>query len=141
MDTLYPTELLRLAASAELRGRLVVADGTQDGRSVVCGSTITLDVAMNGPLIAAIGFDLDACALGRASAEVMARDVVGKSVEDARAVAAALAAYLAGQGDTALPEGLQPLAQLRGYPARHGSVLMPWRTLVRAVERLQEAGL
>lgn len=142
MDSLYPTELLKLAAAAELRPRLDGPCATAKGRSVLCGSRITLDARFEGGAITEIGFDIDACALGRASAEIMARLVPGKPASEVKALIAEVERLITAEAEVEPPAILAPIIAARRYKARHGSVLMAWRTLGKLIgdEVLQGEG-
>ena len=137
MDTLYPNTLLRLAADADLVGPLVDPHVRVEGRSVLCGSTMTLDARFEAETrrLAALGWRIDACAIGRASTQIMAENAIGWTGDDARKALAGVRGLLSGDDD-ALPHLLHRdvLAAAAPYRARHGSALMPWKALVAAFE-------
>ena len=74
MDTpLYNTEILRLAASIPYQERLAEPMASVEKRSPICGSRVTVDVAIDDAgRVAAIGMLVRACALGQASSALMA---------------------------------------------------------------------
>jgi NifU-like protein involved in Fe-S cluster formation len=105
-------------------------------RSQSCGSVVRvgLDLTADGQ-VARFGVDARACALGQASAAVLATWIAGRDQAALVAARDQLAAYLA--GDRADPgdwPGIEHLARALPYPARHGSILLPWRAAVAALE-------
>jgi NifU-like protein involved in Fe-S cluster formation len=121
---LYTIEILRLAAAVADFPPLGSPDARETRRSMVCGSTVTVDLAFDDDgRVFACGLSVQACALGQASAAVLAHNVIGK---DARAIGVAretLTVFLAGDAPTPGDwPGLAALAPALGYPARHASI-------------------
>lgn len=134
---LYSTDLLRLAVEAASYPRLSDADASEEARAPLCGSRIALDLRLDeSDRVLAVGLDVNACAVGQASAAIMVSAMVGRSVDDLRRMADALALWLT---DTAAPMPDWPriveLAEARAYPARHGAILLPWRAAATAAHR------
>ena len=134
---LYTTNLLRLAVEAASHPRLGRADASEEARAPLCGSRIACDLTLDDQgRVHAIGFDVNACAVGQASAAILAAAITGRSVEELRAAADALALWL---NDRAAPmpdwPRLVELAEARAYPARHGAILLPWRAAATAAHR------
>jgi len=106
-----------------------------EARSRSCGSVIALGLALDEQgCIASIGMQVSACAIGQASAALLAAGAVGTDPERVRDTAEALAAWLAGEG--ALPAiwpGLDPLAPALAHPGRHGALLLPWKAACEAL--------
>ena len=106
-----------------------------EARSRSCGSVIALGLALDKDGgIAGIGMKVSACAIGQASAALLAQGSLGADPERLRDTAVALAAWLAGEG--ALPTtwpGLDPLAPARDHPGRHGALLLPWKAACEAL--------
>ncbi len=124
---LYSPELLRLAtglAAFPLSDDLPLR---AEARSRSCGSVIALGLGLDETgRIARIGMQVSACAIGQASAALLAQGVSGRDPGAVDAAAAALAQWLAGEG--ALPDwpGIAALAPARDHPGRHGALLLPW---------------
>src|SRR5690349_10627174 len=95
---LYDTALLRLAVTIPHLGRLPDPQGSAEKRSTICGSRVAADVKLDGEgRIAALGLEVSACALGQASANLMAAHAIGRSPEELADARDALAAWLAGE--------------------------------------------
>ncbi len=124
---LYSPALLGLAtglAAFPLTGDLPMR---AEARSRSCGSVIALGLALDeAGRIARIGMQVSACAIGQASAALLAQSAAGRDPGAVDAVADALELWLAGEG--ALPDwpGIDALAPARDHPGRHGALLLPW---------------
>ena len=79
---LYNTDILRLATSIPHHARLADPQASVERRSPTCGSRVTVDVRMDDAgNIADLGLEVRACALGQASASLMAANAVGQNVD------------------------------------------------------------
>ena len=130
---LYTTEILRLAASIPHHARLPHAQATAERRSPVCGSRVTVDVVLGADgRVAEVGLLVRACALGQASAALLAAAVLGRTAAERAAGRDAGAAWLAGEGNLPGGPGLDVLAPARGYPARHASIRLAFEAAAEA---------
>lgn len=133
---LYNKDILRLAASIPHHARLTDAQASVERRSPTCGSRVTADVRMDGGRIADIGLDVKACALGQASASLMARHAVGLTTGELAEARDRLTAYLAGESDDLdFWPGIEVLAPARGYPARHPSIRLGFEAMAEAARQ------
>jgi NifU-like protein involved in Fe-S cluster formation len=134
-ETLYNREILRLAADGGGAARLAEPQGSAARVSPVCGSRVTVDVVLddNGR-IAAHGQEVRACALGQASATLVARHIIGKDRDGLVAARDGLAGWLA--GGEAEPDwpGMTVFAPARPYRARHPSILLALDAAIAAVD-------
>jgi NifU-like protein involved in Fe-S cluster formation len=131
--TLYTPEVLGLAtrlaqwpidAGMALHG---------DARSASCGSTLHVAIALDeAGRVARIGLAAQACAIGQASAAIMAAQAIGRDQRDFADAASAISNWLA--GDSALPQwpGISAIAAARDYKGRHGAILLGWRAVLAA---------
>jgi NifU-like protein involved in Fe-S cluster formation len=133
---LYNKDILRLAASIPHHARLTDAQASVERRSPTCGSRVTADVRMEGGRIADIGLDVKACALGQASASLMARHAIGLTTGELAEARDRLTAYLAGESDDLdFWPGIEVLAPARGYPARHPSIRLGFEAMAEAARQ------
>ena len=137
LDDIYNRRILELAAEIPRLGRLAHADASATAHSRLCGSTVTVDVVAQDGCVADFAHDVKACALGQASSSVMARNVVGSSLEELRGVREAMRRMLKENGPP--PEGrwseLAALEPVRDYKARHASTMLTFEAVVDAVEK------
>lgn len=136
-EPLYTLDVLRLAAETGAV-RLTAPDATAERRSPVCGSRIIVDVTVDGAgRVADYGHDVKACALGQASATLLARHVTGRTIADLVVARDGLATYFSGKSDT-MPDwpDIDILARALPYPARHAAIRLPFEAVVEALENL-----
>lgn len=134
-DLPYTTALLRLAAETKGAGRLPPPCRSHTETNPVCGDRTTVDLRLEGAVIAAMAHDTRACVLTQASASILGAALVGHSPTELAALRAAVAAMLAGG---AAPEGdfsaYRHLAEVARHPARHRCVLLPVDAALKACE-------
>jgi NifU-like protein involved in Fe-S cluster formation len=136
---LYNMDVLRLATSLANWPRLTRDHATAEKRSVVCGSRVAVDLTVDeAGRVLAFGQDVQACALGQASAALLAAHVVGRSADEIEDARAKLAGFLAGTSDTIGDwPGLDVLKPAQGYPARHASIRLPFEAAAEAAKLAQ----
>jgi NifU-like protein involved in Fe-S cluster formation len=64
LNEIYNKKILELAANIPRIGRLPDADATATAHSKLCGSTVTVDLKMDGDTVTDFAHDVKACALG-----------------------------------------------------------------------------
>jgi NifU-like protein involved in Fe-S cluster formation len=136
---LYNAEILRLATEIPYQARLVSPHASAEKRSPVCGSRVTVDVEM-GPngRITALGQEVRACALGQASASLMARHAIGHSTSELAAARDALADFLAGaRSDPGEWPGLEIFGPAIPHKARHASIRLAFEAVAEAAAQAQ----
>lgn len=107
-----------------------------EARSRSCGSVIALGLALDDDgLIARIGMQVSACAVGQASAALLAQHAAGRDPGAVSAAAQAIADWLAGTGPLPDWPGLAALAPARDHPGRHGALLLPWKAGTAALSQ------
>lgn len=140
INDVYNAKILGFAGNIERLGRLDVADASSTAHSKLCGSTVTIDLKMNGDVVSDFAHEVKACALGQASSSIMARNVVGASAEELRAVRETMRKMLKENG--APPEGrfadLRYLEPVRDYKARHASTMLTFDAVVDAIDQIEK---
>jgi NifU-like protein involved in Fe-S cluster formation len=141
IDQIYNRRILELAADIPRLGRLDQPDATATAHSKLCGSTITVDLTLHDGRVADYAQEVRACALGQASASVMARNIVGSTPQELREAREALRRMLKENGPP--PGGkwadLAVLEPVRDYKARHASTLLAFDAVVDALEKAEHA--
>lgn len=131
--SLYNKDILRLAASIPHHARLPAPQASVERRSATCGSRVTADVIMTDGRLADLGLEVRACALGQASAALVASQAIGRSAQELESARDSLIAYLAGESDDlSFWPGLDVLAPARAYPARHPSIRLGFEAIAQA---------
>jgi NifU-like protein involved in Fe-S cluster formation len=141
LNDIYNRRILELAGDIPRLGRLEQPDATATAHSKLCGSTVTVDVALRDGKVSDFAHDVKACALGQASSSIMARNVIGATPEELRDVREQVRRMLKENG--APPSGkwadVAVLEPVRDYKARHASTLLTFDAVVSALEKI-EAG-
>jgi NifU-like protein involved in Fe-S cluster formation len=139
LDEVYNRRILELAGDIPRIGRLPHPDATATAHSKLCGSTVTIDLAMKGGKVSDFAHEVRACALGQASSSVMARHVVGATPAELREVRTAMWKMLKEDGQP--PEGkwadLAVLEPVRNYHARHASTMLTFDAVVDAIDQIE----
>lgn len=131
---LYNRDILMLAVATADYPPNPAARHRASARAPLCGSAIILDLdADDAGRVTKVGLHVEACALGQASAALLARHAPGRSLPDLRAARAAIAGWFAGQGDSPDWPGFDLLAPARDYPARQGAILLPFDAAISAL--------
>lgn len=133
---LYSGRILELAADIPHLGRLPAPDGSAKKRSPLCGSTVTVDLTLDGDRIASFGQDVKACALGQASASITGRAIIGRARDEVAQARTELEAMLkrGGPPPTAPFDGLEVLLPARDYANRHASILLSLDATLAALD-------
>lgn len=133
MTGLYSDDILTLAQSLR-DGTLAAPTASVRRVSKLCGSEIELDLRVESGVVTDMASRVRACALGQASAAILARHAKGARCEEIARARDALQAML--KSDAPPPSGrfagLAALEGVRDYPARHQSVMLPWEAAVEA---------
>lgn len=137
LTAVYNQSLIALSSKAAEPQRLASPDISAHAVSPICGSEVTVDLALDGDRITSFGFDVDACALTKAVVAVLAQAIIGKTRAEVLAAAAEMKAMLAGKD--VLPRGdwadLKLLAPVKDYTARHNSILLPFEAVEKAFSK------
>ncbi len=143
LDSVYNKRILELAADIPRLGRLASPQASATAYSRLCGSTITIDLTLEEGRVADYAQELKACALGQASASVMARNILGSTPEELRELRETMRKMLKENGPP--PNGrwadLAVLEPVRDYKARHASTLLPFDAVVDALGKIEAASL
>ncbi|MBS7542649.1 iron-sulfur cluster assembly scaffold protein [Ancylobacter oerskovii] len=139
INDVYNRRILELAADIPRLGRLAAPDATATAHSKLCGSTVTIDLAMKDGVVTDFAHEVRACALGQASSSIMADHVVGATAQELRAVRETMRRMLKENGPA--PEGrwgeLAVLEPVRDYKARHASTLLTFDAVVDAIDQIE----
>lgn len=112
-----------------------------EARSRTCGSVIAMGLSLDDTgRVTNIGMHVSACAIGQASAALLARsaaDCEGQAIAD---TLGAIEIWLAGTGAMPAWPGLEALAPARAHPGRHAALLLPWTAASMALSHRAPQG-
>lgn len=140
---LYSARMKVLAASMTAAVAVDAAHAVVQRRSPLCGSQVTFSVVLDSSgRLAAVGYVVQACALAAAASAVVVSAAPGLSLPEICVVRDQVKAMLKGQ-DVVFPGGrwadLDILRPAEVVPSRHGSVMLPFDTLVDAFAQALDA--
>ena len=139
LNDVYNKRILQLAGDIPRLGRLANPDATATAHSRLCGSTVTVDLALTEGKVSDFAHDVKACALGQASSSIMARNIVGSTPEELRALRETVRKMLKENGPP--PDGkwadIAVLEPVRDYKARHASTLLTFDAVVDALAQAE----
>jgi NifU-like protein involved in Fe-S cluster formation len=139
LNEVYNERILDLAGNIPRLGRLSAPDATATAHSKLCGSTVTVDLKMNGDEVSDFAHDVKACALGQASSSIMARHVIGAKPAELRELRETVRKMLKENGPP--PAGkwadIAVLEPVRDYKARHASTLLTFDAVVSALDQIE----
>ena len=140
LNDVYNSRILELAGNIPRIGRLDTPDGSATAHSKLCGSTVTVDLKMDGDTVTDFAHDVKACALGQASSSIMARHVIGAKADELRTLRETVRRMLKDNG--APPTGrwadIAVLEPVRDYKARHASTLLTFDAVVDAIGQIEK---
>jgi len=139
LNDVYNAKILDLAANIPHLGRLAAPDASATAHSKLCGSTVTVDLKMDGPVVSDFAHEVKACALGQASSSIMARHVIGARAAELRELRETVRKMLKENGPA--PTGkwadIAMLEPVRDYKARHASTMLTFEAVVSALDQIE----
>ena len=139
LNEVYNRRIIELAGTIPRIGRLSDPDATATALSKLCGSTVTIDLKMDGDTVTDFAHEVKACALGQASSSIMARNIVGSKAGELRALRETVRKMLKENGKP--PQGkwadIALLEPVRDYKARHASTMLTFDAVVDAIGQIE----
>ncbi|MBL4785382.1 MAG: iron-sulfur cluster assembly scaffold protein [Cohaesibacteraceae bacterium] len=136
LDSVYNAKILEFAGNIPAQGSLENPDAVVKKHSKLCGSTVEVSMKLVDGKVAAYAHEVNACALGQAAASIMARSVIGATIDELRDARDAVLAMLTAGADA--PSGrfsdAMYLAPVKDYPARHLSTLLAFEAALEAAQ-------
>jgi NifU-like protein involved in Fe-S cluster formation len=140
LNDVYNRRILELAGGIPRLGRLPSPDATATAHSKLCGSTVTVDLKMDGDTVTDFAHEVKACALGQASSSIMARNVIGSNADELRKLRDTVRKMLKDNG-TPPTDGkwadIAVLEPVRDYKARHASTMLTFDAVVDAINQIE----
>ena len=133
----YNAELMAYVRAIQDEKRLHVPSCTATTVSPVCGSAVTIDLALNSDnTIKEVGYAIEACALTKTVLAIFFKTAPGMTANDIETGRRAFADFL--ENNAALPARwgeLEILTPARDYRMRHASMLLPFDAALRALAK------
>jgi NifU-like protein involved in Fe-S cluster formation len=140
LNEVYNRRIIELAGNIPRIGRLSAPDASATAVSRLCGSTVTIDLAMDGDTVTDFAHEVKACALGQASSSIMARNIIGAKASELRDLREGVRKMLKENG--APPANgkwadIAVLEPVRDFKARHASTLLTFDAVVDAIGQIE----
>lgn len=139
LNDIYSSRLLDLAADIPHAAPLEAPDGEATAHSKLCGSTVSVQLKLDGDTITGFSQTVKACLLGQASASIVGREIIGAKADEVRRVGVIMRKMLKEGGPP--PEGrwaeLALLEPVRPYKSRHASTLLIFDAIDKALSEAQ----
>ena len=139
LSEVYNKRILELAGNIPRLGRLATPDASATAHSRLCGSTVTVDLRMDGDTVTDFAHEVKACALGQASSSIMARHIIGAKAPELRKLRETVRQMLKENGSP--PDGswadIAVLEPVRDYKARHASTMLTFDAVVSAIDQIE----
>ena len=139
LNDIYNKRIIELAGNIPRLGRLATPDASATAHSKLCGSTVTIDLKMDGDTVTDFAHDVKACALGQASSSIMASNIVGAKADELRRLREDVRRMLKENGAPPAAGRWADIAVLepvRDYKARHASTLLTFDAVVSAIDQI-----
>ena len=140
INEVYNKRIIELAGNIPRLGRLPDAQASATAHSKLCGSTVTVDLKMDGDAVTDFAHEVKACALGQASSSIMARNVIGAKASELKGLRETVRKMLKENGAPPA-EGkwadIAVLEPVRDYKARHASTLLTFDAVVDAINQIE----
>jgi NifU-like protein involved in Fe-S cluster formation len=141
LNEVYNRRIIELAGNIPRTGRLANPDASASALSRLCGSTVTVDLKMDGDTVTDFAHEVKACALGQASSSIMARNIIGAKANELRSLRETVRKMLKENGAPPA-EGkwadIAVLEPVRDYKARHASTLLTFDAVVDAIGQIEQ---
>jgi nitrogen fixation NifU-like protein len=141
-DDLYRETILDHYHHPRNHGEIANATAKVEGVNPLCGDEITLYLDSDGKTVTDVKIHAKGCSINTASGSLMTEAVLGKSIADATKAIDFFKTMMTGKGqDLEIPEEFEDLECLQGvkkYPVRIKCALLPWNTLLQALETVAE---
>jgi len=134
-SALYSAEMLALAVSLADWPIDDRAACSADVRSPTCGSSLRFACNFTDGRIERPGLRVTACAVGQAAAALFVAAADGRSREQIETAREEIARWLGHDGPLPNWPGFQAIEAARGYPGRHGAILLAWNAALAALPK------
>lgn len=140
IDDVYNSKLLQFAGNIGRVGVIEAPDASAKAVSKLCGSTVSIDLKMEDGRVSDFAQRVKACALGQATASIIAENIIGATGDEIRLTHEQMIKMLKEDGEP--PNGrfeeLKYLQPVKDYRARHASTLLVLDALVDALDQIAQ---
>lgn len=136
LDSLYKEVILDHYRNPRNRAELADVNRHADGNNPLCGDKISLDLTINGDIVAAISVQGHGCSISQASASLMSEAIKGKDLQEIARLRQLFSTMMMSDEAIVDPDRpgavlgeLEALAGVKAFPVRIKCASLPWATL------------
>jgi nitrogen fixation NifU-like protein len=131
LDELYREVILEHFKHSSHSGEIPGADIHANGANPLCGDDVTFDLKMDGQRIQQVRFHGKGCAISQAASSMLAGQLEGKTVGEARRLIEAMKTLMkSGAPDPSVDLGdLEALSGVRKFPVRVKCAALSWNVV------------
>jgi nitrogen fixation NifU-like protein len=133
LEELYREVILDHFRHPHHRGRVPDATADVEMYNPTCGDEVRVTLAIRDGRIVDVGFEGRGCSISMASASMMTDAVLGKTIDEARAVIADFKAMMQGREPAADLGELRALQGVAKFPVRIKCATLAWNTLEKGL--------
>ena len=143
LSKLYDDVIMDHIKHARNYGEMADASFRADGVNPLCGDNLTVYVRVESDILREAQFKCDCCGISMASASIMTEMVKGKSVDDAKRIAANfLGSFCDAGSPTHADHGRSAVLDIiREFPSRRNCASLAWVALNAALDGKDKAVL
>ena len=136
LEELYRDVILEHFAHPTHTGELPEAQIKAQGDNPLCGDALTFHLQLDGGRIARARFLGKGCAISQAAASMLAGQLEGKTLEEARGLVGVMKALMQGQAPASSVDlgDLEALAGVRKFPVRVKCAALSWNVVEHGLE-------
>jgi nitrogen fixation NifU-like protein len=136
LDELYRDVILEQFRHPTHQGELPDATIRAEGVNPLCGDELTFFLKLDNGRLQQIRFRGKGCAISQAAASMLAAQLEGKTLMEARQVVEAMKAFMRGQdvGDAVEVGDLEALVGVRKFPVRVKCAALSWNVVEQGVK-------
>jgi nitrogen fixation protein NifU and related proteins len=138
LQSLYQQVILEHYRKPRNRGEIADPDAEVHMNNPTCGDEIRLQLRVRDGRVDDVKFGGQGCSISQASASMMTKQLLGKTLEEAHALAARFTEMMHGSEDAAADKALGDLRALAGvakFPVRVRCALLAWNAMEEATRK------
>jgi nitrogen fixation protein NifU and related proteins len=140
LQSLYQQVILEHYRKPRNRGEIADPDAEVHMNNPTCGDEIRIQLRVRDGRVDDVKFGGQGCSISQASASMMTKQLLGKTLDEAHALAARFTEMMHGSEDAAADKALGDLRALAGvakFPVRVRCALLAWNAMEEATRKAE----
>jgi nitrogen fixation NifU-like protein len=131
---LYQAVLLQHSKCPRNFGLMEDSTHRSEGHNALCGDEISVTLKIEKEVVSEVKFTGSACVICTASASMMTNEVKGMACNEVKELTNRFRLMTQSGANQDLPQKLEILAGVYHFPQRVKCAVLPWETLIQAIE-------